>query len=132
MSSKPLTIYDMFLTSDSLETNGFQLIFGQAEFTVARAGGKNKLFIEARDKYLKIFTRDDAENSALFMANVWASSVVKGWKNVHDENGKELKFTHENCVKVLIDLPDLFDDIRSQSRDFQQFKERAVKEAEKN
>jgi hypothetical protein len=132
MSQKVFTIYDMFLTSDSMEKEGIILTYGCSEFVVARAGGKNKLFLESRDKYIKNFKKGDDESSEDFVLDVWISSVFKSWKNVHDKKGKQLEFTPENVRKVMKDLPDLFIDIRVQTQDFQKFRERVVDEAEKN
>ena len=40
--------------------------------------------------------------------------VIKGWKDMLDANGKDVKFTPEDCADFIASIPDwLFDDIRT-------------------
>lgn len=134
---KPITIYDMFLTSDKLEKEGvifeYEYYGNIFEITCARAGGKNRKFLETRDEFMKNFSEKngDAEGD-IYIHKLWARAVIKGWKNIHDEKGDPLEFNEKNCVKLLSDLPDLFSDLRRRSIDFNEFKARVVGKAEKN
>ena len=130
--AKVLTIYDLFLTDPKMEKEGIIVKYGESEFVIARAGGKNKEFLDVRDKYVKNFKKGDQESSEEFLLNVWAESIIKSWTNVHDKEGKQLPFTMQNVRMVLKDLPQLFEDLRQTSQDWTLYRERQVDEAEKN
>ena len=66
------------------------------------------------------------------MAETYAESVIIGWKGVKDRDNKPLKFTKENVVKLLIDLPELFTEIQKRATAFGTFKERNEAANEKN
>ena len=40
-----------------------------------------------------------------------AQELIIGWKNVQDEDGKDLKFTKENCAKILTYHPGITADV---------------------
>jgi hypothetical protein len=123
-----MSLYKKFKTDKKAEVEGIELDFGDGiVFKVARAGKSNPAFAEASRKRLKPWlfaikanTMSD-EQANLVMVKVFADSVVLGWEGVKDEAGKELKFTHENVVKLLTDLPDLFDDIKEYAEDKDSF-----------
>ncbi len=53
---------------------------------------------------------------------LYARFVVKGWRDVVDENDDEAPFTRENCLKFLTALPyNMFDDVREFARDLSNF-----------
>jgi hypothetical protein len=41
----------------------------------------------------------------------FAQTIVLGWENVVDDNGKQIEFTPDNVYKVLTDVPELFNDL---------------------
>ena len=135
MPNKPFTIYDMFETSEKLEVDGIILeyefhgtIF---EFTVARAGGRNHRFIEARDVLLKKLVKGNQASSDEFLTSLWAEACFKGW-NVIGRDGEKIPFTTANVKTLMLELPDLFTDIRERSADFHEYRVAIVKAAEKN
>lgn len=122
-----MSLYKTFKTDESIEQAGVILEYGKTadgrpiRIRVARAGGSNLKFAKLLEKKTKPFRRqiqNETLDNALgdeLLIQVFAEAVVLGWENVQDENGNDLPFTKENCIKVLTDLPDLFADIREQS-----------------
>ena len=41
----------------------------------------------------------------------FATHLVTGWNNIVDKDGNELPFTTENAIKLLLDLPDLVNEM---------------------
>lgn len=123
-----MSLYKQFKTDTSLEKTGILLQYGENSkgqpicIRVARAGGANDAYIKRMEAKVKPVKRqiqnETIERAALLsiLREVFAETVVLGWENVEDENGKALPFTKENCVKLFTDLPDLFDDLQEQSQ----------------
>jgi len=54
--------------------------------------------------------KDNRDNDRV----LYAKYIVKGWKNVKDDKGKDVPFNEENCQGFLEALPDwLFDKVRN-------------------
>lgn len=134
-------LYSQFKSDADLEKRGVVLEYGflkkpdgtvdesrPVTFTVARAGGSNSAFTRLMESRIKPYRRQLAneamDNSVAqkIMREVWAQTVVLGWTNVQDENGQDLPFTAENCVKLFTDLPELFADVQQQSQNGQLYR----------
>lgn len=119
-----MNLYDKFETSEDLEREGIEVSYGDSIFKLARAGGANKRFIARLQQLQKPFKREidleifDEEKGQKLIAQAFAETVVLGWQSVRDRDGNIMEFTIENCVKILIDLPPLFTDLRNMASDF--------------
>lgn len=123
-----MSLYKQFKTDESLEKTGILLEYGTTEdgkpisIRIARAGGSNRAYerrIEAEVKpYRRQIQNETIENAVVnrILRKVYAETIVLGWENVQDKDGKPMPFTVENCVKLFEDLPDLFKDIQEQSQ----------------
>lgn len=119
-------IYKVF-RNDKLENTGIILNYGDFSIKIKRAGGLNKDYLKSLAKHgkenklaMKNDTIDD-EKSRIIFARIYAESIVIGWENVEDKNG-EIAFNYDNCLKLLIELPDLFDDIQKCASDVSLFR----------
>lgn len=131
--------YDLFDTDDNLETGaGVALDYPGFSITIHRAGGANKKFSRVLTEKFKPHRRkhesgvleEDIANRIL--AEAFAETVIIGWKDVKGRDGKPLSFTKTNCIKLLIDLPELFKDIQEQASNFATFKQEVEEIEEKN
>jgi len=123
-----MSLYKQFKTDNTLEKDGILLEYGENSkgkpicIRVARAGGSNNAYakrMEARVKPYRRQIQNETMESALverIVKEVYAETVVLGWENVEDENGNDMEFSVENCLKLFDDLPDLFRDIQEQSQ----------------
>lgn len=121
--------YKMFKTNPELECSGIEINYGDFIITIARAGGANKKFARAIEKKSRPFKRAiqsdtfDNDRANALLKEVYAETVVLGWEGVTDENGEELPFNRDNCLKLFNDLPDLFQDIMEQAQKSALFRE---------
>ena len=122
-----MSLYSQFKTDKNIEKEGIVLNYGKnskgadIEIRIARAGGANIQYaklLEAKTKpYRRQIQNETLDNDVAekITKEVYAKAVVLGWSGVEDENGKELEFSFENCMKLFDDLPDLWTDIQQQS-----------------
>lgn len=133
-----MNLYDMFKTDEKHESNGIELDYGDCQIRIARAGGSNKKYGDLLSKRLKPYRRQmdtgtmDNTVAEKILAEVYAETVIIGWTNVKDREGNVMKFTKENCVKLLLDLPELFRDIQEQASKVANFREAEIEEDTKN
>ena len=126
--------YEMFeATADTCV-----LQYGDFKIEVKRAGSSNSAYTKLLAAKVKPFRFQiqsgtiDADVIRKVMAEVFAKTVIVGWEGVTDRKGKKLEFTHENCVKVLTDLPDMFEDIQDQADKLSNFRKEENEEVAKN
>lgn len=138
MSAK---LYKMFEMDKDLEREGISVNYGSVKFQIARAGGRNKAFKDTFSaKAKKHRTQIDAETMSddmadRIMAESYAEAVVLGWwsrkedehgdpilnakgeekwvDTIENKEGKNVKYSKEECVKLFLDLPDLFQSLQS-------------------
>lgn len=113
-----MSAYNMFKTDPEMEKGGVTIDYGDFKFKIARAGGHNTAFLRAMEREAKPYRRAIQNESITvdiaeeILRKVYADTVILGWEGMKDEQGKDLPFTKENCLKVLRDLPDLFNDLK--------------------
>lgn len=131
--------YKLFGTDANLESGkGVTLEYPGFSITIHRAGGANKKFsrilAEKMKPHRQRFERGllDDETSHKILVETYAEAVVVGWKDVVGKDGKKLPFNVENAVKLFLDLPDLFDDVKNQAGNTAHFRQENEKVEEKN
>ena len=121
------TVYQAFETSKDLEQAGIVVDYGAFKFTIARAGGANRKFSNLLDRKLRPHRRAiqagmfDDDTAQRVLAECYAEAVILGWEGVTDRDGNPLAFTRDNCVRLLLDLPGLFEDLREQAQNASNF-----------
>lgn len=143
-------LYTMFKTEEKHETQGVWLEYGRTDPTpehpegepirikIARAGGKNMSFNKALEKATRPYRKaiqtgtialDTIEN---LYREVFVDHVVLDWTNVSapikDASGavtgfELLPYKRDNVLRVLIDLPDLYNDLKEQANSLSLFRE---------
>jgi hypothetical protein len=71
--------------------------------------------LEAKTRpYRRLIQEDklDGELATKLLIETFAETVILGWEGVKDKRGKNVPHTTENAVKLLVDLPDLFSELR--------------------
>lgn len=135
-----MSFYKTFGTDNELENGkGLDLDYGSdGVITIHRAGGANKKYSTVAAQRLKPYARKiqngtaDPETISRVMAEIYAEAVIIGWKGVKGQDGKALAFNKENVVKLLTDLPDLFEDIQDQATRLSNFRQEQNEEIAKN
>jgi hypothetical protein len=125
-------LYKQFGTDKTYETEGVVLDFGSAKFRVRRAGGSNRKFAAAFTAKTKPHRRAMeagtlAEDvSARVLMEVYFEAVVIGWEGVTNREGDALGYNLENFVRVMTDLPDLWNTIRAECDNIRNFQAEQV------
>lgn len=138
MSAK---LYQLFEMDSDLEREGVSINYGSVKFQIARAGGRNKAFKDIFNTKIKRH-RTQIDNETMsddmadrIMAESYAEAVILGWWTrkedehgdpildkkgeeqwddvVENKEGKRVKYSVAECVKFLLDLPDLFSSLQS-------------------
>lgn len=138
MSAK---LYQLFEMDKDLEREGITVNYGSVKFQIARAGGRNKAFKDVFSAKTKRH-RTQIDNETMsdemadrIMAESYAEAVVLGWwsrkedehgdailnakgeekwvDTIENKEGKNVKYSVEECVRLFLDLPDLFSSIQS-------------------
>lgn len=137
-------LYSNYKTDVNKEVNGVPVEFGTNDdgtvitFILSRMGASNKQYVKALEAAQKPFRRQiqlgtlPQETNERIFREVFANTVLKGWVNVRDENEQDLPFNFVNAIKVLTDLPDLYDDLFRQANTIDLFRSEALEEDAKN
>lgn len=139
-----MSIYSMYKTSKEKENDGIWVSFGlnsknkETRVKLARATRTNAKYSKALERLTKPHKRQkelgtlspEIENEIVLKA--FAEAIVLDWENMEDENLKDMKYTKENVIKVLQDLPDFFNDLVDLTTKADIFKEEELQENAKN
>lgn len=132
------SIYDIFGADQSLEKSGIELDYGSFSLTVARAGGANAQFKRVLEQLAKPYKHAiqrgilDEETQKRILATAYARAVVLNWRGVVDRNGEPMECNEENIVKLLLDLPDLFDSLQEEASKLANFQKEEEEDDAKN
>lgn len=143
-----------FKTSNKLETEGIWLELGTTRIRVARAGGTNQKYNAAMERVSKEHKRAIAnelltsQQSLTILREAYIETVIKAWQtNVApegsieedwqdgieaDDGGELLPFTPDNVRATLIELPDLFMEIKEAAEKLHYFQQSRLDAAVKN
>lgn len=123
-----MSLYTQFTTDQTLEKEGILLEYGTTaegkpiRIRIARAGGSNVQYMRRMDVLVKPYRRQiqtetiDPKQVEKLIRQVYAETVVLGWENVQDRDGKVIAFSVDAALKLFEDLPDLFLDIQEQAQ----------------
>jgi len=120
----------------AMEVDGVDLhLGGDAYITIARAGGTNVAYARAVQKYLRpIRKRDrfesedlDLEEYADVQRQAFADTIVLGWRGI-ELDGAPLPFTRDNALRLMRDLPDLWEVVKAHAEKLANFQREDVEE----
>lgn len=128
--------YEAFTMDQERETKGIEFETPWGTFILARPGGANKAFKKRfneltapyRIRGIDIEEIMDDEESKRVMIQVYAETVVKGWRKVKGRDGQEIPFSVENAVKLFTDLEELFNVILQAAQKRSLFQQRLQEE----
>lgn len=132
-------LYNSYKTNKAGEQEGVWVPFADnANIRLARAGGSNKRFLKAAEKFRRKHKHqlksDILTDEMVFpeAVKIYAECIVLDWENVTNEYDEPLECTKENVIKVLTDLPDLFVDIQEAALNYAVYRDAIDEEAAKN
>lgn len=127
------------LTADeAAEAEGVELSFGKGRFiTVKRSGVANRKYKACMARIFKpymavngVVTASD-EEATILLQEVYAETVVVGWRGFLDNADKEMTFSKKHCMELFTEAPELFEHVQDQAGKFSNFARRDVEESGK-
>jgi hypothetical protein len=122
-----------FKTDKELEENGVWFKpdrGGEYSFLVRRFGGANAHRLKlATEKYVKPHLRKieagamSQEDMDKVNLQAFISSCIVDWKGVKDEDGKEIPFSFETALEVLLPLEELSNTLYRYANSFETYRE---------
>lgn len=138
------SLYRNYATDTQKEIQGVEVKFDANDdetiptFVISRMGESNKEYTKALERATAPYKRQiqmktmSADLSKSLFLEVFATTVLRGWSNVYDENGNAIGFSKENAVKILTDLPDLYNELLTQAGDAALFRKDSLEQDAKN
>lgn len=139
-----MSLFKQFGTDAAAETAGVKVEFGPNEdktvptFHLSRMGKSNKRYSKALElatrpyrRQIELGTMSNDVADKLFL-EVFVSTILLGWDNVQDREGKAMAFTKENAVELMGQLPELYDDLQEKAKSAALFRETALEDEAKN
>ena len=101
--------------NESAEIEGSELNYRGVALNIARANNKNfkRMFREVLKPYKREFEKGRMEDNVAedLMIGCVAKTILVGWKNFKDTDGKEWKYTVQNAEALLRDDKDVYEAI---------------------
>ena len=141
-----MSLYKQFATNTDKEIEGIEVQMTEAEnedgsiptFVVSRMGKSNKRYSKALEaatrpyrRQIELGTMSNDKAEEIFMG-VFVDTVLKGWKNVRDENGAELPFNKQSATKLFKDLPEVYERLQEEAKLSANFRDVALEDEVKN
>lgn len=127
------SIFDLFATDQKSEVEGIIYnVTPKISFTLARAGGVNARYGRMLAAKIRPYTRQIADETIDpdlandLLIEVFAETVILGWKGITDAEGNELPFTAANALALFKQLPDLFIDVRDHAGKMANFRAQEI------
>ena len=133
-------LYDLYKTETELETGGVWQDFGDTRIKLARSGNKNTKYLKTFKQVMKKHNKANIEalsekEQDELMAEIFVKGVITAWESKDDkdkwvpgivmpDDKGELSLTPfnlKNAQKCLLDLPDLFGELRNYADDRKTF-----------
>lgn len=143
-----MNAYEMFQADKTKETSGIWLDFGSFRVKVARAGGSNVQFAKVVEEKTRPYRRAmeqgvmDAKVGDRLLAEAFAECIILDWKvqndagelvqGMHAPDGSIQEFTKEHVVQTLLDLPEFFSQLQTETMKLANFRRDAMKDEGKN
>ena len=139
-------LFKQFKTNASKEVEGVEIEFPEAQndngtiptFIISRMGKANKAYSKALEaatrpyrRQVELGTLKNEIAEGLFMG-VFVDTVLKGWKNVQDENGEEITFSKEAATRLLEELPDVYERLQEEAKLAANFRDSGLEAEVKN
>ena len=132
-----MSILDQFETNEKKEIEGVEISFPPNDdgsipvFIIAATSRTNQKYSAALEKAVRPYKGNikelgNARAEVLYRA-VFVETVLKGWKNVQDRDGKEIPYSKEEALKLFQRAPRLYDRLNAEAADIENFKD-AVRE----
>jgi hypothetical protein len=138
------SLFRQFKTDAMKEQEGVLVKYGENDdktvpaFRLLRRNATNQRYAKSLERetapyrrLIDLGTLDNKTAQKVF-TRVFCTSVLIGWENVQDEEGKIIPFNIENAIMLMDKLPDLYEDLSQQSVKVALFRQDALEADAKN
>lgn len=139
-------LFKQYKTNSAKEVEGVKVEFLEAQnddgtiptFIIARTGSSNKAYSKAVENATRPYRRQielktlKNEVAEKLMLPVFVDTVLKGWQNVQNESGERIEYSRDAAIKLMEDLPDVYQRLQEEAGTLSNFLEQAVEEEAKN
>lgn len=139
-----MSLFKQFKMDAQKQDEGVLVCYGENSdktipgFRILRQNASNQRYARTLERetapyrrLIALGTLDNKLSERIFM-RVFCLSVLVGWENVYDEQGQPIPFNVDNAMKLFNELPDLYDDLVSQSSKAALFRQDANEADAKN
>ena len=132
---KPQSIYEVFETDEGLEASGVWFDYAFGRFKLSYVGGANQDFQREYAERMKPYAEAEARGMMddkvrrQIQIDCYVDYVLKDWTDVIDRNSEDLPYSKEAAKQLFLDLPHLFNMIRTAATNFANYRRIYVDEA---
>lgn len=128
-----------YTTDPEIEKNGIDVFFPKEKFyiTIRRSGGantefKNKMAEALKNAQSNVGKKELSEKEEDYIIfELFASTVVLGWRNLLDDKGKDIPFSVKNCIDLFVQSEEIYSHLSKSSNNLENFRHKEVKESGK-
>jgi hypothetical protein len=137
-------LYATFKTDAAKETRGIQIPYEPNDdgsiptFTIARAGGANVQWALEMERIARPYQRQiqletlKKSVSDKLVMTCFVRTVLLNWENVFNQKNEPIAYNEENAMQLMTELPDLYNDLFTQSNKLALFREDSLEATVKN
>lgn len=129
------SLHELFETNSSYEKDGIWFEISSSRFKIARAGGSNKKYSQILSNLFKPYQRQyengtlDEEKASEIMDLAFIRGCLLGWEGVTSRDGQPIEFSEGAALKLLGELPDLADLLRSEAGKISNYRKEVIEDA---
>jgi len=140
-----MSLREQFATNVQKEVQGVEIKYAPnadgsvPTFIISRMGKSNRAYQKALERETRPHRRAidlgtvKAEVAEKLFLDVFAETIVKGWKNVQPEaDGVNVQYSKEAAIKLFTELPELYEDLQAQAKNASLFRDEAIEDEAKN
>ena len=139
-------LHKQFKTNSTKENEGVEIEFPEAQnddgsipvFIISRMGKSNKAYSKALEaatrpyrRQVELGTMKNDVAESLFLG-VFVDTVLKGWKDVQDEEGNAIPFSRDSAKALLEELPDVYERLQEEAKISSNFRDSSLETEAKN
>lgn len=139
-------LHKQFKTNPAKESEGVEIEFPEAQnddgsiptFIISRMGKSNKAYSKSLEaatrpyrRQVELGTMKNEVAEGLFMG-VFVDTILRGWKNVQDENGQPIAYSKDAATALLNELPDVYERLQEEAKLSANFRDSALEAEAKN
>lgn len=138
------SLFNKFKTNKDKDLGGVPVTFDANSdktiptFYIRRMGAGNTVYDSELARIVKPYQQQiqkgtlSEQESRNLNDKVFVRGILAGWENVYDENDKPIVFNEANALKLLSDLPLLYEELRSVAGNVSRFQDEVLEETLKN